>query len=139
MRITGTLTIPDSELEISFIRASGPGGQNVNKVSSAAQLRFDLRQSPSLPEPLKARAARLAGTRLTTSGEIVITADRHRTQALNRDDAIARLVALLAEAAVPPKPRRKTRPTLGSKLRRLEGKTKRAGVKTLRGRPRGDD
>ena len=102
-------------------------------MSSAAQLRFDLRSS-SLPEPLKARASRLAGTRLTNDGIIVISADRFRTQALNRDDAIARLVALLAEAAVPPKPRRKTRPTLGSKLRRLEGKSQRSGVKQLRSR-----
>jgi ribosome-associated protein len=103
-------------------------------VSSAVQLRFDLANSPSLSPSVKARAVRLAGSRLTTEGEIVITADRHRRQALNRDDAVARLVELLAEAAVPPKPRRPTRPTLASKQRRLEGKTKRSGVKRLRGK-----
>lgn len=126
------LSIDPSELTLSFIRASGPGGQNVNKVSTAAQLRFDLDGSPSLPEPVKARARRLAGSRLTTEGEIVLTADRYRTQPQNRDDAIARLVALLAEAAVPPKPRRATRPTLAAKTRRVDEKTKRGGVKRLR-------
>ena len=119
-------------MTISFIRASGPGGQNVNKVSSAVQLRFDLANSPSLSPGVKARAARLAGSRLTTAGEIVITADQHRTQALNRDDAVGRLVGLLAAAAVPPKPRRATRPTLASKERRLKGKSERSGVKRLR-------
>ena len=126
-------SIDPSEITLSFIRASGPGGQNVNKVSSAAQLRFDLDGSPSLPEPVKARARRLAGTRLTTEGEIVLTADRFRVQAQNRDDAIARLVALLAQAAVPPKPRRATKPTFASKVKRLETKTKRSSVKRLRG------
>jgi len=134
--ITATLSLDPSEIEIAFIRASGPGGQNVNKVSTAAQLHFDLRRSPSLPEGLKTRAARAAGSRLTTDGVIVITADRFRTQALNRDDAIARLVELLRDAAVPPKPRRATKPTLASKQRRLEGKKQRSGVKSLRqGRP----
>jgi ribosome-associated protein len=134
--ITPSISIDPSELTISFIRASGPGGQNVNKVSSAAQLRFDLSGSPSLSASVKSRAARLAGSRLTTEGEIVITADRHRTQGLNRDDAIARLVELLREASVPPKPRRATRPTLASKQRRLEKKTQRGGVKRLRtGKP----
>lgn len=125
-------SLDPSELTISFIRASGPGGQNVNKVSTAAQLRFDLDNSPSLPPPVKARARRLAGSRLTTEGVIVITADRFRTQALNRDDAVARLVELLKEAAIPPKPRRATRPTLASKQRRVEAKVKRGGVKKLR-------
>ena len=127
LTITPSLSLDPAELTISFIRASGPGGQNVNKVSSAAQLRFNLDASPSLPEPLKARARRLAGSRLTTEGEIVITADRYRTQGLNRDDAFARLLELLREAAIPPKPRRKTRPTLASKTRRLESKSKRGG------------
>jgi ribosome-associated protein len=126
------LAIYPSELTLSFIRASGPGGQNVNKVATAAQLRFDLDGSPSLPGPVKARARRLAGTRLTTEGEIVINADRFRTQAQNRDDAIARLVALLAEAAVPPKPRRATKPTMASKVRRMAEKSKRGTVKRLR-------
>src|SRR5690242_12409869 len=132
LSITPTLSLDPGELTISFIRASGPGGQNVNKVSTAAQLRFNLMASPSLPAPVKSRAKVLAGTRLTTEGEIVITADRFRTQALNRDDAIARLLELLREAAIPPKPRRATRPTLASKTRRLESKSKRGGVKKLR-------
>ena len=134
--ITATLSLDPGELVIGFIRSSGPGGQNVNKVATAAQLRFDLRRSPSLPEGVKSRAARLAGTRLNSEGVIVITAERFRTQALNRDDAVARLIALLREAAVPPKPRRATRPTLVSKRKRLEGKAQRSGVKKLRsGKP----
>jgi ribosome-associated protein len=131
--VAGAISLDAAELEMSFIHGSGPGGQNVNKVSTTAQLRFDLRHSPSLPDGLKARAARLAGTRLTREGEIVITAGQFRTQALNRADAIARLVELLADAAVPPKPRRATRPTLASKTRRLEGKAHHSGVKRLRG------
>lgn len=130
--ITARLSLDPSEIDLSFIRASGPGGQNVNKVSSAVQLRFDLTGSPSLPEAVKGRAVPLAGTRLTTDGVIVITADNHRTQALNREDAIGRLVELLREAATPPKPRRATRPTLASKERRLKGKSERSGVKKLR-------
>jgi ribosome-associated protein len=136
--ITATLSLDPGEISISFIRASGPGGQNVNKVSSAAQLRFDLRHSPSLPDAVAVRAAKLAGTRLTNEGVIVITADRFRTQGLNRDDAIARLVELLREAAVPPKPRRATKPTLASKTRRLDSKVKRGGIKKLRS-TRGDE
>lgn len=126
------LSIDASELSLSFIRASGPGGQNVNKVSSAVQLRFNLDASPSLPGAVKARARVLAGSRLTNEGEIVLTADRFRTQVQNRQDAIGRLVALLSEAAIPPKPRRATRPTLASKRRRMDEKTKRGGVKQLR-------
>jgi ribosome-associated protein len=139
LSITPTLSLDPGELTISFIRASGPGGQNVNKVSTAAQLRFNLMASPSLPAPVKSRAKVLAGTRLTTEGEIVITADRFRTQALNRDDAIARLLELLREAAIPPKPRRATRPTLASKQRRVETKVKRGGIKKLRSSRPNDD
>ncbi|MGN6159269.1 MAG: alternative ribosome rescue aminoacyl-tRNA hydrolase ArfB [Devosia sp.] len=139
LSITPTLSLDPGELTISFIRASGPGGQNVNKVSTAAQLRFNLMASPSLPAPVKSRAKVLAGTRLTTEGEIVITADRFRTQALNRDDAIARLLELLREAAIPPKPRRATRPTLASKQRRVEAKVKRGGIKKLRSSRPNDD
>ena len=130
--INETISIADWELTESFVRSSGPGGQNVNKVSTAAQLRFDLMHSPSLPSGLKMRAATLAGSRLTTDGIIVISADRHRTQALNRDDAIGRLLELLRDAAVPPKPRRATKPTRASKERRLVAKKERGGVKKLR-------
>lgn len=132
LHIGGAVHLPLSEISIDYIRSPGPGGQNVNKVSSAAQLRFDLMGSPSLPEPLKHRAAILAGSRLTTDGVIVITANRLRSQPMNRDDAIDRLVAILREALVPPKPRRPTRPTLGSKQRRLEGKSQRGATKKLR-------
>ena len=139
LAITSSLSLDPGELTISFIRASGPGGQNVNKVSTAAQLRFDLMGSPSLPAPVKSRARALAGTRLTTDGEIVITADRFRTQALNRDDAVERLLELLRQAAIPPKPRRATRPTLASKQRRVEAKVKRGGIKKLRSIRPNDD
>jgi ribosome-associated protein len=137
--ITASLSLDPAELTITFIRSSGPGGQNVNKVSTAAQLRFDLMASPSLPMQVKARAGRLAGQRLTTAGEIVISADQHRSQGMNRDDAVERLLALLKQAATPPKPRRATRPTLASKQRRLEGKSQRSGVKRMRsGKPDAD-
>ena len=131
--ITNTLFIPESELDISFIRSSGPGGQNVNKVSTAAQLRFDLGNSGALPAGVKARAAQLAGSRLTNDGVIVITAGEFRTQQLNRDEAIARLVDLLRRAAIVPKRRVPTRPTLASKKRRLQDKTRTATTKRLRG------
>src|SRR5215216_5719923 len=130
--VTETLAIDESEITESFIRGSGPGGQNVNKVASAVQLRFDVRRSPSLPESVKARLERLAGSRLTQEGVLVITAQRHRTQERNRQDALARLVDLIRRAAVPPTPRRKTRPTAASRARRLETKKRRSGIKRLR-------
>jgi len=138
IRITPRFALHEDELDLSFIRASGPGGQNVNKVSTAVQLRFDLFGSPSLPDAVKERAIPLAGSRLTQEGIIVLTADRFRTQLANRRDAIDRLVELLAEAATPPRPRRPTRPTKASKLRRVDAKKRRSGVKEGRGRPTSD-
>jgi ribosome-associated protein len=134
--VTGSLSIDESEIAETFMRGSGPGGQNVNKVASAVQLRFDVRRSPSLPEDVKARLERLAGKRLTGDGVLVITAQRHRTQERNREDARARLLALIRQATERPKSRRPTRPTLASKKRRLEGKSKRSQLKRLRvGKP----
>ncbi len=132
IEITGTISLDPREIEESFIRSPGPGGQNVNKVATAVQLRFDLRRSPSLPEALRARAERLAGRRLTKDGVVVITAARFRSQERNREDALARLVALLREAARPPTPRQATGPSAGAKRRRLDDKTRRGAVKRLR-------
>ncbi len=126
------LFLDDGEIEESFVRASGPGGQNVNKVSSAVQLRFDLSGSRSLPEEVRERLARLAGHRLTRDGVIVIIAQRYRTQERNRQDALDRLVALIRRAAVPPTPRRPTTPSRAAKERRLAAKARRAAVKEKR-------
>jgi len=133
LRIDDHIAIDDSEISESFIRSSGPGGQNVNKLATAVQLRFDVRHSPSLPYEVRVRLERLAGRRLTRDGVLVITAQRYRTQERNRDDALARLIELIRAAAVRPTPRRPTRPTLGSKVRRLEGKKRRGSIKALRG------
>ena len=135
IRLTGRISLAPREIEISFIRASGPGGQHVNKVSSAVQLRFDVRQSQAYSDDVRVRLEKLAGNRLTLDGVLVMTAQEHRSQERNREDAIERLLALIRAAAVVPKVRRATRPTLGSKKRRLESKTKRSGVKSMRSRP----
>jgi ribosome-associated protein len=117
IRITDDIAIDDGEISETFVRASGPGGQNVNKLATAVQLRFDVRHSPSLPPDVRARLVRLAGSRLTLDGVLVIMAQRHRTQERNREDARERLFELIRQAAVRPKPRRPTRPTLASKAR----------------------
>jgi len=133
IRITDEIAIDDGEISETFVRASGPGGQNVNKLATAVQLRFDVRHSPSLPPDVRARLVRLAGSRVTQDGVLVIMAQRHRTQERNREDARERLVELIRQATVRPKPRRPTRPTAASRERRIEGKKRRAGVKRLRG------
>ncbi|HYH17411.1 MAG TPA: alternative ribosome rescue aminoacyl-tRNA hydrolase ArfB [Azospirillum sp.] len=135
IRVTGRIALDESELHEEFVRASGPGGQHVNKTESAVQLRFDVRNSPSLPDDVKLRLKRLAGSRMTQEGVLILVADAHRSQMRNRMDAQERLIELIREAAVPPKPRRPTKPTLGSKQRRLEGKAKRSDVKKMRGKP----
>jgi ribosome-associated protein len=140
IEVTPSITLQDDELQVRAVRASGPGGQHVNKVSTAIELRFDVRASPSLPEPVRARLYRLSGNRLTQEGVLVLVAQEHRSQELNRQAAVDRLLELVREAAKPPPPpRKKTRPTYASKLKRLEGKSRRSSVKAMRGRPRGDD
>lgn len=132
IRITDQISIDESEIEESFVRSSGPGGQNVNKLSTAVQLRFDVRASPSLPNDVALRLMRLAGRRVTKDGVLVLIAQNHRTQERNRAEAQERLVALIQEAAVRPTPRRATKPTKASKLRRIEGKKRRSGIKDMR-------
>jgi len=134
IRVTDTIALDEAELIERFVRASGPGGQNVNKVSSAVQLRFDVRHSPSLPNDVAIRLMRLAGKRMTKDGVLVIDARQHRTQERNRADARDRLIELIRQAAVKPVPRRATRPTKASQQRRVEGKKKRSGIKSLRGK-----
>jgi len=134
IRITDHIAIDESELDESFIRSSGPGGQNVNKLSTAVQLRFDVRRSPSLTDEVRARLERLAGRRLTRDGVLVITAQTHRTQERNRADALDRLAELIRHAAVAPIPRRATRPTKASRERRIESKKRRASIKGMRQR-----
>jgi ribosome-associated protein len=134
--VTRTISLDDAELHEDFLRSSGAGGQNVNKVETAVQLRFDVRNSPNLPDPVRIRLERLAGRRLTKDGVLVLSAQRFRTRERNREDAMERLLTLIREAATPPPPpRRPTKPTRGSKQRRLEDKTHRGGLKLLRGRP----
>ena len=138
IRVNNRVSIDPTELSESFIRSSGPGGQNVNKVSTAVQLRFDARRSPSLPDDVRSRLEKLAAQYLTLDGVIVITAQRFRCQDRNRQDAQDRLVALIEAACVVPIRRRKTRPTLGSKLRRMDAKSHRGDIKSGRSKPRDD-
>ena len=133
IRITDHIAIEEGELAESFIRSSGPGGQNVNKLSTAVQLRFDVRHSPSLTDEVRGRLERLAGKRLTRDGVLIITAQNHRTQERNRADALDRLTDLIRQAAVRPVPRRATRPTKASRRRRLDSKKHRGDIKALRG------
>jgi len=136
IEVTPAIALQESELVWKAVRASGPGGQHVNKTSTAVELRFDVRGSPSLPEPARARLYGLAGSRLTQDGVLVLTAQGFRSQEMNRAEALERLLALIRKAAEPPPPpRKKTRPTRAAKARRLESKTRRGSVKATRGKP----
>jgi len=135
IRVTSHISVDEREIEESFVRASGPGGQNVNKLATAVQLRFDVRSSPSLPADVRERLERLAGARLTRDGVLVIIAQSHRTQGRNRQDALDRLIDLIRRAAIAPRLRRPTKPTKASRERRVEAKKHRAGLKLRRARP----
>ncbi|MBB3891794.1 ribosome-associated protein [Phenylobacterium haematophilum] len=140
IEVTPTIAISEDEITERFIRSAGPGGQNVNKVSTAVELRFDVRRSPSLPNDVAVRLMRLAGRKVTQDGVLVLTAMSFRTQERNRADALERLLELIREAAKPPPPpRKKTKPTKASQKRRVEAKVRRGDVKAKRGRVRGDD
>ena len=140
IRVTARIALDEAEIAEDFLRASGPGGQNVQKVESAVQLRFAAMASPNLSDAVKARLAVLAGRRMTKDGVLVITAQRHRTRERNREDALDRLLALIREAATPPPPpRRATKPTLGSQKRRLDSKTRRGATKRLRNTRPGEE
>ena len=139
IEISPRISLDDDELEFSFIRAGGPGGQNVNKVSSAVQMRFDARRSASLPNDVSTRLQKLAGSKLTLDGVIVISASRFRDQQRNKADAIERLAELIRKAEPPPVKRRITKPSKAAKAKRLDDKSRRSSVKTMRGRPSGSD
>lgn len=135
IRVTHRIALDEAELHEEFVRASGPGGQHVNKTDSCVQLRFNVAESPNLPPDVKARLVKLAGSRMTLGGELILIGDRYRSQMRNREDVRERLIDLIRDATVVPKARRPTKPTLGSKQRRLEGKAKRAEVKQGRRGP----
>jgi len=138
IQVTPSIAIDDSEIEESFVRASGPGGQHVNKVSSAVQIRFDARRSPGLPNDVAIRLMKLAGSKLTQDGVIVIVAQTHRSQKRNREEAVERLLELIRAAAIRPTVRRATKPTKASKERRLASKERRSGIKSGRQKPAAD-
>jgi len=139
IRVNAQIELDEREIQEAFVRASGPGGQNVNKVSTAVQLRFDVAHSPSLPDPVRERLMNLAGRRLTQDGVLIIEAERFRSQRRNRDDALERLIELVREACEEDKPRHATRPTLASRKRRLESKQRRGETKKQRGAKPGMD